>query len=144
MHYALQQHGARPGSKNATETAQKPMGDVARSALSGAVLSAYLRTLFARALGLPVLLLVSIFLGDWDFGSAGDCLPQAKKLIRKEGRLAGIADAAPAAWERRDDAPAAFQRVALQVGLSLRIVVRRLLPVRPCCARSGRLIAHVR
>ena len=102
------------------------MGVSAHSALSGAVLPADLRPLRTCSVGLSILLLVSIFMGDCDFGFAGDRLPQTEDLATNKERLAGIAGAALPPGRERDDAPTAFQRVALQVGLSLRIVVRKL------------------
>jgi hypothetical protein len=125
MHYALHHHAAGTGIENATETTQKPMGDAADSAIPGAVFPPDLLTAYAVAMGISLFLLVSIFMGDCDFGFAGDRLPQTEELTPNKKRLAGIADAAlpPGREEttRRQHSNASSCR-----WVSLRIVVRKL------------------
>ena len=80
MHYALHHHGAGTGIEHATETTQKPMDAAADFAVSGAVFPTDLRAVHAVAVGISLFLLVSIFVGDCDFGSVGNRLSQTEEL----------------------------------------------------------------
>jgi hypothetical protein len=79
MDYALQ-YGVRVRSEFEAETAQEPMGNSARSALSWALFSADLCTLHTNAVGLSIFLLVSVRVGDRRICPTGHRVSQAKKL----------------------------------------------------------------
>jgi hypothetical protein len=102
MDYALQHDRASTRRKHTEEAAEEPMDAAADFAVPGAVFPAHLRAVHAVAVGISLLLLVSIFMGDCDFGVAGDRLPQTEELTANKERLAGIADAAlPPGREKR-------------------------------------------
>src|ERR1700741_4255464 len=96
------------------------MGASARAAVSGALLSADLCSSYAVNVGVSVFLLVSVFLGDCCLGPARNRLSQIEDLTwqSKRGPAWQGLLMLPTAWERRDDAPAAFRRVVLREGVA--------------------------
>ena len=76
------------------------MDAAACAAVSGTVFSAGVRTGDSRAVGIPVLLLVPVHVGDSDRSAAGCCLLPTEKLktenrrLDPEGDWQGVAGAA--------------------------------------------------
>ena len=77
----LGMYGDQAGREFEIEATRQPMDAFAGTALPRALFSADLHALKARAVGLSVLLLVSVCVGHRRFCANGDRLPQAEDLI---------------------------------------------------------------
>lgn len=100
------------------QDAQKQMAAIACAAISGTVFSAPVRPSHTRAVGLSILLLVSVCLGDSCVCIAWHRVPQAKDLDECGtfvDRLTGRFLCCPAAWERGATRWQHTSRVALRV-----------------------------
>jgi hypothetical protein len=89
------------------------------TALSGIVLSATVRPRNASAVGVSLLLLVSVRLGGLDFCAAWDRVLQTENLTDKSEAAAGFNHVAEPPLLKENNAPAGFWRVALTVILRL-------------------------
>ena len=67
------------------------MGVAPDIALRGTLFSTGVRPLDADPMGVPVLLLVSIHVGDRRLGAAGDCLSEGQELkVERAGRVVSM------------------------------------------------------